>query len=80
MKKPGEVQAMLRKGDIVRITFRDGQGKFGRPVRETLERAEVFDIDKSHLHVLVRNTQSPNGDVVLEKLSIPLDRIDSTRP
>jgi hypothetical protein len=70
---------MLKKGDIVRITFRDGQRKFGRPVRETLERAEVLGIDKEYLHVSVRNTDDPNGDVVLEEMSIPLTRIDLSK-
>jgi hypothetical protein len=67
---------MLKKGDIIRIMFRGGQGKFGRPVRETLERAEVLNIDNEHLHVLVRNPNSPEGDVVLEEMIIPLTRID----
>ena len=71
-------QQTLRKGDIIRVTIRSGTGKLGKPVRETIQ-AEVLGIDKDTLYLLHKNTDNPNGEVVLEKLSIPLSAVDLSR-
>jgi hypothetical protein len=66
----------LQEGDIISITFRNGYDENGEPVFETLDRAEVLELNDEWLQVSFRNMDNPEGDVVLEKLSFRISSCD----
>ncbi len=45
---------MLRKGDIVSVSYRSGYDKQGNPVMETYDKCVVEEINGSHIKVSYR--------------------------
>jgi hypothetical protein len=53
---------MLKKGDVVSVSYRKGYDKQGNPVLETYEKCVVEEINGSHIKVIYRVIeQTPDG-------------------
>jgi hypothetical protein len=53
---------MLKKGDVVSVSYRRGYDKQGNPLMETFDKCIVEDINGSHIKVSYRVIgQAPNG-------------------
>ena len=58
---------MLKKGDVVSVSYRSGYDKQGNPVMETYDKCIVDDINGSHIKVSYRVIgQSENGKDLVE--------------
>jgi hypothetical protein len=59
---------MIKKGDIISITFRNGYDKSGNPQWMTLDRAEVLGFENGLLKVAYRDVEKSHDDVEIKKI------------
>jgi len=58
---------MLKKGDVVSVSYRSGYDKQGNPIMETYDKCIVEEINGSHLRVSYRVIgQSDDGKDIVE--------------
>ncbi len=65
---------MLKKGDVVSVSYRTGYDKQGNPVMETYDRCVVEEMNGSHIKVSCRIIgTSPDGKDEVEIHSMSFD-------